>query len=117
MADLYSRQEEYDKVMTLLQQVQFKDPLYNLYARRMLLKAYYRKEEFIALDSHLSSFKNYIYRHKDIGYSRNNYLNLIRYVRKLLALDRFDKEQVEKLRKKIESEKYLVEREWLLEQV
>ncbi|MEL6923719.1 MAG: hypothetical protein AAFO94_06690 [Bacteroidota bacterium] len=117
LADLYSRQEKYDEVMTILQEVEFKDPLYNLYARRMLLKAYFRKNEYATLNSHLESFKNYIYRHKDLGYYRRIYLNLIRYVRKLLALDRFDRKAVEDLRQKIENEKYLVEREWLLEQL
>jgi len=117
LAVLYWRQLKYDEVMLLLQQVEFKDTMNNLLSRRMLLKIYYEKEELRALQSLLDSFKNYIYRHKDIGFTRSNYLNLIRYVRKLLALDRYDKSAKQKLRGKIEGEKYLVEREWLLAQL
>ena len=116
LAYLYYKKNDYSKAMQLLQQVEFEDMLVNLQSRRMLLKIYYELGEFNALDSLLSSFKNYIYR-QDLGYHRNNYLNLIKYTKKLLQLGVYDKSVVKDLYSEIETSPALAERRWLLAQV
>lgn len=116
LAYLFYKKNDYSRAMELLQQAEFEDMLVNLQARRILLKIYFELEEFDALDSLLSSFKNYIYR-QDLGYHRNNYLNLIKYTKKLLQLNRFNKNEVEGLYKEVEASSPLAEKKWLLEQV
>ncbi len=116
LAILYYRKPDFEKAMQLLQQAEFHDPLLNLNARRMLLTIYYSEKEFDALQSHLDSFKNYIYRHKELGYHRNHNLNLIRFTRKLLQL-KSERAAINKLREDINNTKEVSEKSWLLEQV
>ncbi len=117
LAILYYRQPDYTKAMKLLQQADFNDHLLNLNARRMLLTIYYSEQEYDALQSHLDSFKNYIYRHKELGYHRNLNLNLIRFTKKLLQLQAYDNSALSKLRQEIEATKEVAEKAWLLKQL
>ena len=77
------RMGNYDQVLDLLQAVEFSDIFVNLDVRRMLLKSYFERGEWIALDSLLDSFTIFIRRQKTLGYHRENYLNLIRFTKKL----------------------------------
>ena len=80
----------------------------------MLLRIYYDLGESDALDSLLDSFSIFLRRRRDIGYLRQNYLNLIRFTKKLLQIPKEDKVARAKLRVEIEGAKALAEREWLL---
>lgn len=59
------------------------------------------------------SFQTYLRRQKNIGYQRDNYLNLLRFTRKLLRLA--DGESKAALRQEIRDTPALAERAWLLE--
>ncbi len=115
LANLFFRKKEYGRAMELLRQVDFKDKLHNLDARRMLLRMYYETGEFDALESLLDSFETYIRRQKDLGYHGENYLNLIRLTRKLLQLPPGDKMARQQFAAEIEETKAVAERGWLLE--
>jgi len=117
LAFFYFQQQKYKQAMQLLLQVEFKDVLYNLDARRILLKSYFELGEFNALESLLDSFSRYIHRQKDIGYHRENYLNMIRFVKKIIHGRIADKKIVQQLVKEIETTNGLAEREWLLEKL
>ncbi len=106
----------YQKAMLLLQTSEYKDLVNNLISKNILLKIYYELEEFDLLESHLDSLNSFIRRREVSDYHRSNYLNVIRLVRKLVALESFDKSKLEKLRQEIESTEILSDREWLLEQ-
>jgi len=114
LAYFYFQQQKYKSAMPLLLQVEFKDVLNNLDARRMLLKSYFELEEYNALESLLDSFAGYLRRQKGIGYHRENNLNLIRFVRKE---GKRDKKTLLKLKTEMEQTKWLAEREWLMEKV
>ena len=86
-------------------------------AKTMALKIYYALDEHEVLYAHLEAFVKYIRRKPGLGYHRQNYLTLARYTQKLLALNWNDKNEVLALREKIEAEKALTERDWLLEQL
>jgi len=117
LAIYYFRKPDHDQAMDLLQKVEFNDVHWNLNARRMLLKIYFEKEEFESLNSLLTSLKNFIYRHKKIGgYHRDNNLNLIKFVSRLLSLKKYDKEARVALREEIEATKGVADKAWLLEQ-
>ena len=117
LAIFYFRTHKYEKVMDLLQSVRFKEVLYNLDARRMLLRIYYERKEWDALDSLLDTFRAYLYRQQNIGYHRTNYLNLVKLVRKMISGGVHDSESRKKLRKEIDRTQALVEKDWLLEQL
>lgn len=117
LAFFYFQQQRYMEAMPLLTQVEFKDVLNNLDARRMLLKSYFELGEYNALDSLLDSFSRYIQRQKEMGYHKDNYLNLIRIVKKLIQYPTRDKSALLALQKEIESTSQLAERAWLLEKL
>lgn len=117
LAFFFFQQSKYEQAMRLLLQVEFKDVLNNLDARRMLLKSYFELGEYSALDSLLDSFLRYIHRQKDMGYHKDNYLNLIRFVKKIIH-GKFDsKERNQSLKEEIRKTNRLAEREWLLEKL
>lgn len=117
LAFFYFEQEKYKDAMQLLLRVEFKDVLNNLDARRMLLKSYFELGEYNALDSLLDSFSRYIHRQKEMGYHRDNYLNLIRFVKKIIHGRVEDKKTWQQLKEEIESTSRLAEREWLIEKL
>lgn len=110
------KKQEYPRVMDLLHQVQFRDVLYNLNARRMLLRSYFEMEEIDALESLLDSFQVFIRRRKDLGYHKENFKNLIKFVKKLLLIGH-NKKAREELLKKIERTAAVTDKDWLLEKV
>lgn len=118
LAFFYFQQQEYKRAMQLLLLVEFKDVLNNLDARRMLLKSYFELGEYNALDSLLDSFSRYIHRQNELmGYHRENYVNLIRFVKKIIHNGERNKTVLLELKKEIEATSHLAEREWLLEKV
>lgn len=117
LAFYYFQKPDYEKAMRLLQQVEFKDTLNNLDARRMLLRSYFELQEYAALDSLLDSFSTYIYRQKSIGYHRENYTNLIRFVKKIIHFKDRNTEEWQQLWEEVQRTPMVAERSWLLEQL
>ena len=108
---------DYKKSMLLLQNSEYKDLINNLISKTLLLKIYFELQEFDLLESHLDSLNNFIRRRDVSDYHRKNYLNIIRFVRKLVALEPYNKGKSLQLRNEIETTEILSEKEWLLEQV
>ncbi|MCB0596180.1 MAG: hypothetical protein H6557_22530 [Lewinellaceae bacterium] len=117
LARLAYVRQQYGKALEYLQRSEYQDLLLNLAAKTLMIKAFYELEEFDTLESHLDAMKVFLRRKDIIGYHRRNYRNIIRYTQKLLHLNWNDRGEVEGLRKTIEAEEVLTEREWLLEQV
>lgn len=117
LATYYFRLPDYDEAMRLLRDADFGDDvLTNLDARAMLLRIYYERGYDDALESLLDSFQSYLRRRKDMGYQQENYLNLLRFTRKLLRLPPGDSVARGALRKEIETTPAVSERAWLMEQ-
>lgn len=117
LAIYYFRKPDYDQAMALLQTVDFKDVLNNLDARRMLLRIYYEMGAYDALDSHLDSFRQYISRQKELGYHRDAYLNLIKYVKKTLSTNLHNRDKKELLKNEMLAVEAFAEKDWLIEQL
>ena len=117
LAYFYFQQNNYSAAMRLLLQVEFNDTLNNLDARRILLKCYFELKEYDALDSLFHSFSRYIYRQKEIGYHKENYLNLIRIVKKIIYLPVTEKKNIHHIKDEVIQMNNLVEREWLLSKI
>ncbi|MCB0566145.1 MAG: hypothetical protein KDD01_17375 [Phaeodactylibacter sp.] len=113
----YFSKPDYGRAMELLQRVTFRDVLYNLNARRMLLRIYYELGEYDALNSLLDSFATYLRRQNELGYHREHYANLIYFVRRLLNLGRHDNAERQRLYRKVQQTESVAERDWLLKQL
>lgn len=94
--------------------IEYDDVLHNLAAKTTLCKIYFKLGETDALENQLDSIQIYLRRKKVLGYHRDNYLAIVRFTRKLLAVNPNNKSEREKLREEIRTAPVLTEREWLL---
>ncbi|MFK8009009.1 MAG: hypothetical protein AB8H03_21785 [Saprospiraceae bacterium] len=117
LARLEYTRKNYGKAMLHLQKVESKDLVNSLISKTLLMRIYYELEEFDSLFSHLDSFQIFIRRREVSDFHRQNYMNAIRLVKKLVSLPELDKKARKALREEIESEEVLTEREWLLGKV
>jgi hypothetical protein len=108
------RKNDFTKAIQLLQEVNLKEVLFNLDARRILARIYYDLKEFNALDSYIESSKIYLHRQSDIGYHKESYTNFFRAVEKFLKSDLRSAPVKDKLRQEITETQMIVERDWLL---
>lgn len=118
MAFYLYQTRNYGEALDLLQKVvNFSDPLYNLDARRMLVRIFYETHAFSALTAQLDSYKAYLRRHKEIGYHREHHLNFISLVQRMISSNLSLKSERQKLLKKVESETAIAEKDWLIQQL
>lgn len=102
------------EAMQHLLRIEYDDVLHNLAAKTMLCKIYYTLNETDALENQLDSIQIYLRRKKVLGYHRDNYLAIVRFIRKLLTINLNSAAERQKLREEIEAAPALTEREWLL---
>ena len=114
LATFYFRQKDYQQALALLPYVELGDILENFDSRRMLLLMYFERREWQALAYLLDSFGIYLQRHKEGGYHREMYLNLVRFLKRMSAQPVHSDEERQKLRVEITNTPHLAEREWLL---
>lgn len=119
LARVYRYQNQYDKVLYLLRDIEYEDIGYNLISKAILIITYYELDEHDALDPFMESFRVFLNRHKQIpNQRRQGYLNLIKYVRRLTRHSPNDKAALEKLRQDIlKNRAKTVNHEWLLEKI
>lgn len=120
LALVYFYQKKYDKVIQQLQSVDYEDIGYNLNAKSMLIAIYYELDADDALLSQMDSFKTYLHRHKDIAENkRMHYINLMKYVRKLLKLNKGNKTEIEHIKKEMEEDRKIgiASEKWILEKL
>ena len=117
LALYFFRKKDYRAAQDILRRVAFRDVFHNLDARRMLVRIYYDTGAHTALDSLLHSFRIYLQRHRNIGYHRDLNANFVRMVQRLVRLEPGDAAARAKLEHRVATERFLAEREWLLEQV
>ena len=120
LAQLYFTQKRYDKVISLLQTVEYEDFAYNLNSKSILLQTYYETDEIEPLYSLMDSFRTYLNRHKDFPASRRIlYTNLIKFTKQLTKTLPGDKKAIEKLKKEVElaEPKGIASITWLKEKI
>lgn len=117
LARLYSAQQRYDDVIPLLHEIDHNELFMALSAKAMLVRTYYELGEEEALYSLLDSFAAFLKRKKVIAYHRTPYLNLIKFVKKMLQWEFASKEKLEQLKMEIEQNPKVVDRAWLLKKI
>lgn len=117
LAQLYFYQKKYDDVIQELRNVEFEDFTYNLNSKAMLIATYYETDEIEPLYSMFSSFTAFLRRNTKFSQGKKqNYLNLIKYTKKLDKLRFREKEALVKLKKEVE-EARVSSKKWLLEKI
>lgn len=114
LAGFHFRRSGYRAVLELLREVDFSDIFIQLDARKMLLRSYFELGEWLSLASLLDSFKAFLRRQKNLGYHRENYLNLVKFTKKLAKTIHAGRSKRAALAKAIRQTESVAEREWLL---
>ena len=118
LAKVYFHQEQYRKVIEQLREVEYQNLVYALGGKLMLLKTYYELKETRPLDSLIDSFRIYLRRNKLISKNvRQQYLNVLRFTKKLANIAPYDKKGVQKVKEQIEACKALADKKWLIDKV
>lgn len=118
LAKVYFNQKHYNKVIEQLREVEYKNPVYALGGKLMLLKTYYELEEVRALDSLIDSFRIYLRRNQLISKAvKQQYLNVLRFVKKLASVAPYDNKALAKIRVQIDKCKALADKKWILEKL
>ena len=118
LANVYFSQKKYGQVIEQLREVGDKNHVYALGGKLILLKTYYELKEYNPLDSLIDSFRIYIRRNKIISREvQQQYLNLLRFVKKLSGTIPGDKKALDKIRGQIAKCKALAGKKWILEKV
>lgn len=108
--------QEYQRVIELLREVEYRNIVYALGGKLILLRTYFEQGDFLPLDSLVDSFRIYLRRNKLISTElKRQYLNLLRFIRRLTNVAPGDQQAIEKLENQIGECKNLVARRWLLE--
>lgn len=110
-------QRQYPLALRYLQEAEDKDLMNNLLVKTLLLKIYYETADYDALETHLQRMQTFIRRQRAIGYHRENYLNIVRFTRRLMQHNPNSRAERDALRRQIEVAAPLTEKEWLMEQV
>ena len=116
-AKLNFEQGKFDNTLTLLTQVEFDNLFLNMDAKTMLLKIYYERSDFDALEALLISFKRFLQRKSILAYQRKIHKNMIHLTTKLLNTPIYEKTKLQDLRTEIENTNPLTEKPWLLKQL
>lgn len=120
LAQLYFSQKRYDKVLKILQTIEYEDFTYNLNAKATLLQTYFEIDEIEPLYSLMDSFRTYLNRHKDFSAAKRvHYTNLIKFTKQLTKIIPGDKKALEKLKKEVEEAepKGIASITWLKEKI
>jgi len=117
LAKLYYAKKQYKEAQELLINIKTKDILRILSCKTILAQVYYETNQYDALEALLDSLKMYLRRKDFVGYHKENYNNITRYLQKLVRVNPFDKKAKSKLKEEIEQTSILSSKKWLLEQL
>lgn len=117
LANLYSHQKKYDKVIELLSNVEYSDIVYTLGAKLILLKTYYESKEFLAMDSLIDSFRIFVRRNKLMSKNlKREYINFLNFLSRLGSVDK-QRRAIYLLKKRITDTQHVTSKKWLLEKI
>lgn len=118
LARIAMNQKDWKKALQFIAVIDFEDESYNLDSRLIMANAYYELEEFDALESLINSYNVFLQRKKFISESRKiMFLHHLRYLRKLILINRNDKDKLKQLEAELNKNTMVINKAWLLRKV
>lgn len=93
-AKLHFSKKEYEKALKILLTNEFKDTIWNLNAKFILLKIYFETREINAFKIQLKAFKLFISRKSTVGYHQDYFINVVNSFKTLYRIFSNPKTQV-----------------------
>ena len=118
-ARLMFYQKKFGEAIDFLQAVDYEDVSDNLDTKGLLLQTYYELDEIEPMISLMESLRTFVNRHKEIPVQRRkNYLNLIKFLKKIIKIHPGDKVAIEKLKNEVgEMTGIAANRAWVQEKI
>ena len=118
-ARLFFEEERFDEAMVDLAKVREDDLLLNLSSKHTLLKIFFKKDEYEALDSLLESMTKYLQRKGVPENYQNVYSSIIKMMKRLTKVNPYSSDDLKALEDRINKAPYLphAERAWFLNQL
>jgi len=85
LAKIYYAQKEFDKALKILFTNEFKDKIWNLNSKYLILKILFEQKELDTFRQQLSAFKAYVKRIQNVGYHKTYFENVIQSLTILLS--------------------------------
>ncbi len=85
LAKIYYAQKEFDKALKILLTNEFKDKIWNLNSKYLILKILFEQNELDTFRQQLQSFKVYVKRIQNVGYHKTYFENIIQSLTVLLG--------------------------------
>jgi len=117
LAKLNFTKGAYSDVLAYLSNVAYQDIFMAADAKVLQLKTYYELGEMEPLMALLDSFEQFLHRREELAYHRENYKNIIHFLKSILHLEPGDGQKAEQLAEKVSNCKVLTERQWLREKI
>lgn len=114
---LHYEQGRFDQSMQSLARVDTKITFLLLAAKSIQIKIYYELQELDALDYLLESLRVFLQRRKDLGYRKENFENMVNFVRRLITIPYKSETEKAALIREVHAAKIFSEKEWLLKQL
>jgi len=119
MALLSFEMNDFEKALEFTGKVNYELFVFKYDIKLLLLKIFYEKNCYEEALSLIDSFKHFLSGNKTVSeYYRNNYMLFLKYYKELLNMKIYNStEDLELLKNKINSEKNLISKTWLLEKI
>ena len=117
LARLAFAKEEYEAALGYLQEVEYNDLVNILIVKMMIIKVYFEIGADDALFSNLDSFGQFIRRREVSDYHKTNFLNIIKFIKKIKNTPPSDKQAFKELKQAILKTTLVSESSWLLEKI
>ena len=126
LAAFYYNQNDFEKAISLLHQVEFSEVYYNLLTRLLRLKIYFDTNDWQALEYSLETFRIYLIRNRSItDQRRKSGLNLLRFTKKTMRLleekstlnQKDFLQKIQNLQTQIERKDRVLNKAWLLSKI
>lgn len=115
LCKVWFAQKQYKKAMSTLLQTEFKDVIWQLNAKHLLLKMLYETKEMDLLQSQLLTFKSYVQRQKNIGYHKEFFNTIIEQFYELIRISSIKKKEQILLKEAFLANPNLQDKDWFID--
>lgn len=117
-AMLSFHRKNFDESQDNLNKMKLNKFVFNLDYRRLMLMIYYEKKDFVSAKNLIDTFKNFIYKNKNVSETRKkNLFRFINDVNDLINASEGNKNSFEELDIRLQKEDKIINRDWLLQKL